>query len=580
MNRSLWELGRIVLLLFALCVGIRTYLFFSTFVIGTDSIDYIGMANTFLAGELSEALKYITPPLYPLLLAGMKLIVGDAEIAGKLVSLLAGSFVFFPLYYLGKGIFDREVVLMGLFFFSVNPYLARFCGEALSESTFVFLSVTGLWLLWEGWERQRYSYFCLSGGVLGLSCLTKAQGFIWFGVLVSAPFVFAFWQRGKKIRKLNPWICFSIAGLVFLLVISPYAYFLKGLTGEWTVRQKGAGAIMKWIGHPGSHGFWEALGNVFSRPLFLLKKLAINLMGFFRFFVRGFNYFLIFFLVVGVLAKRNKRFHLPGELYLALVCAVYILGHSLLYLKIRYLLPVVPFCLFWAGEGFFVTESYASSFLNSHFPKFYKAHGPRFVLVSLVCLSAAVTLPETLKPQRLEKLDLKEVGLRIAALSNDRPVLLTTRRKKSRIAFYANAEKIYRLPKRINTLEGLLKYAKGKEIDFIIADREKKDKTGGHVFSLLVERPISPELRLRFTYPARGQGELPRFYVYQLVAQDSYKKDVSEYASPVCRQQPGTPLGHRVKSCLFIFFQEQVIQYVRIDSDNVAVRDIVVCGTL
>lgn len=521
MNRPLVESRKVFWLLFLFCIGIRIYLFFYTFVVGTDSIMYIGMANAFLEGELSRALEYITPPFYPLLLAGMKLIVGNAEVAGKLVSLLAGSLVFFPLYYLGKGIFGRKVALIGLFFFSVNPYLARFCGEALSESTFIFLSVIGLWLLWEGWEKQRYIYFCLSGAVLGLSCLTKAQGFLWFGVLVGAPFVFVFWRKEKEGDKLNLWISFSIAALVFLLVISPYVYVLKGITGEWTVRQKGAGAIMRWIGHGGSYGFLGALAYLFGHPSLLLKKLAINLIWFIQFLPAAFNYFLIFFLVVGVLAKKNKKFHLPGELYLALVCVVYILGHSFLYLKVRYLLPVVPFCLFWAGEGFFVTESFAKTFLKSYLPKFHISHGSRFALVSLLCISAAVTLPKTLKPQRVEKLDLKEVGFRIAAVSSGRPILLTTRSQKSRIAFYANAAKVYGLPNNVNTFEKFLEYAKKRKVDFIVADREKKRKPGGHLFTILMNKPICPELQLLFTYPSEGQGGPPRFYVYRLLSAEN-----------------------------------------------------------
>ncbi|MBW2040347.1 MAG: hypothetical protein JRI46_12305 [Deltaproteobacteria bacterium] len=110
-----WGSRKAFWLLFVVCVGVRVYLFFNTFLIARDSVLYIAMANTFLEGSFVEALRYITPPFYPLLLAGMKLVITDAEIAGKLVSLLAGTCAFFPLYYLGKRIFEQRVVFIGLF---------------------------------------------------------------------------------------------------------------------------------------------------------------------------------------------------------------------------------------------------------------------------------------------------------------------------------------------------------------------------------------------------------------------------------------------------------------------------------
>jgi 4-amino-4-deoxy-L-arabinose transferase-like glycosyltransferase len=497
--------------LFLVCIGIRMYLFFNTFVISKDSFLYIAMADAFFESRFLEALKYVTPPVYPLLLAGMKLIIRDSEIAGKLVSFLAGTFTFFPLYYLGKRIFDQRVALIGLLFFSVHPYLVRYSAEVLSESTFIFLGVTGLWMLWKGWEEKKYFYSCFSGILLGLSCLTRAQGFIWIGVILAVPLFFSLLGQRNEMDKRKIWTFSLIAALVFFLIISPYVYFLKGLTGEWTVRQQGASAIVQGTGYSGNHGLWGAVIALLSHPWLLLKKLGWNMGRLSLLLPRAFHYPFFFFLAVGVLAIRDNRL-LLGELYLAIICVVYILGHSLLYLKVRYLLPVVPFGLLWAAQGFLVTVSRANEFCERYVPRLLQNQGPRFLLVTFLCLTAAVTLPKALKPQRIEKLDPKEIGHRIAALSDGRPVVLTS---EPQIGFYANAEMVS--PPRVHNFEEFLKYVHEKKVDFIVMDKKRVNHWKfGHVVTLFFENSLHPELQLLFTYPSQRQGESPRFYVYRL----------------------------------------------------------------
>ncbi len=510
------ESRKIFWLLFLVCIGIRIYLFFSTFVIAQDSIMYMAMANVFLEGRFLEALEYITPPFYPILVAGMKLLVRDGEVAGKLVSFLAGTLVFFPLYHLGRRIFDPKVVLIGLFFLSVNPYLVRYSAEVLSESTFIFLSVMGLWLFWKGWEKKQYFYSCFSGVILGFSCLTKAQGFIWIGVVLTVPIFFSLLRQENVTDKRRIWIFSLIAALAFFFIIFPYASFLKGLTGEWTVRQHGSAAIVKGTGYSGSHGLWGGVIALMNHPWLLLKKLWWNMGRLSLLLPRTFHYPFFFFLVVGVWVSRDKR-PLLGELYLAIVCIVYTLGHSLLYLKVRYLLPVVPFGLLWAAQGFSVIASRTNDLRERYVPRLLQDQGPRLILVTLLCLTAAVTLPKTLTPQRLEKLDRKEIGHRIAALSGERPVVLTS---EPRIGFYANAEIVN--PPRHHNFEEFLKYAHEKKVDFIVMDKERvNDRKLGHIVTLFFENSMHPELQLLFTYPLQGQRGSPRFYVYRLRSEEN-----------------------------------------------------------
>jgi 4-amino-4-deoxy-L-arabinose transferase-like glycosyltransferase len=517
---KLFESRKVFWLLFAICIGVRVYMFFSTYVIAQDSVLYMGMADLFLEGRFLEAFKYITPPFYPLLLAGMKLVISDPEIAGKLVSLLAGTCTFFPLYYLGRRFFEQKVVFIGLFLFALHPYLVRFSAEVLSESTFIFLSVAGLWLLWKGLDERSYIYSFLSGVILGLSCLTRAQGLIWIGVILAVPIVFSFLRRGKEIDKRNLWISFLIAAFAFFLVIFPYSYFLKQLTGEWTVRQDGASSILEGTGHPDNQGLWEALITLLSHPLLLVKKLGWNMGWLFLLLPETIHYPFFFLLVVGLVAWRQTKRYLKGELYLAIICLVYILGHCLLYLKVRYLLPIVPFALFWAGQGFWVTVSWVQRLCVRYIPKVMGEHRALVVTVFLICFAAAGALPKTLLPQRLDKLDRKEIGYRIAALFQRRPVILAS---DGRIGFYAKGE-IISLP-RAETLEEFLEYAHTHKVDIIVMGKEQLHDEGwfGDLTRDFFAHPNHPDLQLLFVYPSENQQQNQRkslvFYVYRLVGE-------------------------------------------------------------
>jgi 4-amino-4-deoxy-L-arabinose transferase-like glycosyltransferase len=514
MNFQRLDSRKVFWLLFIMCAGVRVYMFFSTYVIARDSVLYMGMADLFLEGRFLEALKYITPPFYPLLLAGMKLAISDPEIAGKLVSLLLGTCAFFPLYYLGKRFFEQKVVFIGLFLFALHPYLVRYSAEVLSESTFIFLSIAGFWMLWKGWEEKQYLFCALAGFILGLSCLTRAQGLIWIGVILAVPLAFSFLRQGKEIDKRNLWISFLVAAFFFFIVIFPYSYFLQRLTGEWTIRQSGASSILVGTGYSQQQGLWGAIITLLGHPLLLVKKLGWNMGCFFLLLPETIHYPFFFLLVVGLVAWRQTERYLKGELYLAIICLVYILGHCLLYLKVRYLLPIVPFALFWAGQGFWVTVSWVQRFCARYIPKVMGQHRALVVTALLICFAAATALPKTLLPQRLEKLDRKEIGHRIAALFQRRPVILAS---DARIGFYAQGEVV--IIRKVMTFTEFLEYAHSNKVDIIVMGKEQLLDKGrsGDLARDFFAHSDHPDLQLLFVYPPEGQSKLPSFYVYRLI---------------------------------------------------------------
>jgi 4-amino-4-deoxy-L-arabinose transferase-like glycosyltransferase len=522
MKYRLLNSWKVFWLLFVISFAARIYMFFSTYIIARDSVTYLSMTETFLEGKFFNALKFITPPLYPLLLAGMNLVINNPEITGKLVSLLAGTCVFFPLYYLGKRIFDQKVVFVGLFLFAIHPVLVRYSAEVLSESTFIFLSVAGFSLLWKGLLERRYIFCFFSGLILGLSCLTRAQGFIWVGVLLAVTIIFSFLQRKNRMHQGNVeniWIFSLLAVLGFFIVITPYAYFLKELTGEWTVRQGGTSAIITGTGHKYNQGVSGALLVLLNHPLLLLKKIAWNMGRLVSLLPETIYYPYFFFLMIGLVARKHTERHLQGELYLGIICLVYILGHCLLYLKVRYLLPIAPFAFFWAGQGVWVTVSWLQKLYARYRPRIMESHHRVIVTVFLICFIAASTLPKTLEPQRLTKLDRKEIGNKIAALFPEHPVVLAS---DERIVFYAKGQNVP-YPKKIRTFAKFMEYAHNNKVEIIVMNKARinEGRAIGALSTDFFAHSDHPDLQLLFFHPsANQQDDKPGgsvFYVYRLM---------------------------------------------------------------
>jgi 4-amino-4-deoxy-L-arabinose transferase-like glycosyltransferase len=144
-----------ILLLASLILS--TYLFFQTYVISMDgAFQYIPMAKVFASGFFKDAVRFSgQQPLYSFLIALVSRSVSDFELAGKLISSFFGIVVIFPVYFLGKQIFDRKVAFLSAFFLAIHPYIRRFSGDVLKESTYLFFLATAIWFTLRTFQREK-----------------------------------------------------------------------------------------------------------------------------------------------------------------------------------------------------------------------------------------------------------------------------------------------------------------------------------------------------------------------------------------------------------------------------------------
>jgi 4-amino-4-deoxy-L-arabinose transferase-like glycosyltransferase len=243
------EIITLILVLVA-AVAIRGYLVQFQRVISSDGVAYASIARDILAGRgLVGATVF--PPFYPLLVALSQLAVGEIELAGRLAALVMGSLLVVPVYLLGRELLDRRAGLVAAVLVTAWPSLRSWSTEVMSQSTYITLVLTGVYLAWRA-QRTRSPSFALAGGaVMALAHLTRSEGILVYLAISLVLLVGAVLEREGRERRI---VCLAAGWVAFVLTFFPYALFLHNVTGSWQLTGKSrvvlADALMDYLGQP------------------------------------------------------------------------------------------------------------------------------------------------------------------------------------------------------------------------------------------------------------------------------------------------------------------------------------------
>lgn len=424
-----------ILLLVSLLLSI--YLFLQTYVISLDgAFQYIPIARDITAGHFRNAFGHNQQPLYSLLIAFIFQWVPDFEVAGKLVSTLFGILMILPVYFLGKRIFDEKVAFYASLFLVVHPYVRRFSGDVLKESTYLFFLVTALWFAWRTIQNEKKYPFLFISLLSVIAYLVRPDGvevvlIVFFYVL----FIKKFSMPGEKTKV----ILFLLLSSVVLLL--PYLFYLREVRGEWTFGKAKSIGVMLGL---------EVIGDEipFTQKIFYsLKRLNLDILAIF-------HPVYIFLLMIGLLKGIISR-HKTGEGFLLSFCALH---YGVLFLMVmnttewgrnetiqalqlsgRHVLPLLLISIYWIGEGFLTAYQWVYNKLESS--RLFFHMGPKrksaLIMVLLLILILAVILPKTLKPQRYERLTEKWAGMWIRNQFGKGMTIFTT---VPRVAYYADGD--------------------------------------------------------------------------------------------------------------------------------------------
>lgn len=482
-NRKLWLLWGMVSLSFLL-----RFLTAYAEVAYPDSCLYLSYAKAILNGKLSfdfkQGTEMILPPLYSLFSAAVSFINVDLELAGVLVSVLAGALLIIPVFYLAKDIYNETAAWIASALVMFSPHLLHWSGAILTESLFITLFISGITLGWYAFQGNKKLFIFLSGVVIGLSYMTRIIGLVAVPVVVLWT-IYYFLLSGKSgnyplrenSKRVISFLILFVVG--FFIVTGPYLVHIRSVFGHWDITAS-YGTVGSAIGSIGYSSIAEREMRTPKSPstegvhTMLFKKLSGNIRDYSSGILTIFS-FMVIFALTGLFTRWKI-------LYLITAIAVYVASllvqplNPYLDERVRYLSPVVPLFLVMVSGGILNIHSWIKSGTAK------KLIVP--VMIGVVLIS--FILQYNMFPvhfHRFQGMD-KSKNLRRQAGEWMKKNLTHPRRVMSRtpyIPYYADAV-WFSTPATYKTAMNL---AKTKNIDYMVIDRS-------------IDFYLQPELRFLF----------------------------------------------------------------------------------
>lgn len=335
----------------ALAFLLRLWILRSIPVIETDGVRYVAIARQLQ--ESGSPFDPLFPPLYPLWIAVLQPLVGDYELAGRLVSALFGAGLILPAYALARALLGHPAALLSALLLAIHPGLAHSAAAVLSEATYTFFVVLGVWMVWGALGAGKRALLAPAGLVFGLAYLARPEGFLYLIGLIGLALIAG--ARGERRRETAAWAGAALAA--FLVVGGPYLLYLRGVFGYWTLSGKiihnlvldlDATAVpgQTDIGLVASHG--GALARRVLENAFLVEKYALPEL---------FPGLLILFVLPGLLARLRGSDWAAREGML-LAAALPPLVSLPFHIDSRIFLPSMPFLLPLAAAGILATGAW------------------------------------------------------------------------------------------------------------------------------------------------------------------------------------------------------------------------------
>lgn len=340
--------GVVILLLFAVALGMRLFLYRFHDVISVDGTGYVGAARKLMTGDISGLSFY---GFYPVLTWLIGVAGFDMETAAQLVSVVMGSLLVVPLYLLGMTLFSRVTAFAACIVTIVwSSHLFVSC-IVLSQATYTTLALTGIYLVWRMFESRMSSYAYWAGLAMGLAFLTRPEAFLLFFVMPLAPLL-------EKRRELHlVWRPIVRYCAVFTLILCMNMLLVHHFTGTWQLAAKTSSALTDTLSYylkipdlnqiPGvnSMGYLEMItkypGLVLTNPIKNLKIIFETILPAFLWLLA-----LIGFFAGGLQRERffNRLFLLCSFAPLGVIIVFY-------YINDGYVEPFLPVLFLWCAEG-------------------------------------------------------------------------------------------------------------------------------------------------------------------------------------------------------------------------------------
>ncbi len=486
-------------------LALRIFFLRYRYAVAFDEVNYLKLGVNGSLHGLSEVLHTYWSPLLPTFILFFSSLFPDYEFAARMVSVIAGTVLVFPVYAIAKQVFDERVGVLAAGFVALFPPLAFQTTQILTEPLLMLFGAFSLLFGLKMLSSYSAGYAFFTSVFAGLAYLAHPLGISFlvlpFGWLLLAAISRSFLVRPLRLLFLLPALLFG-----FLLVSAPYLLFLKNTTGAWTLSAKGAANQQMSTPLNGQKSTFRALDEanqivpidlIFHQGTFLEKSSAgakpvreVRAGPFLVKFVKNFANVLqravpqvlttlpLMLLGIGVFGTawpvQKTKYILFLLSYLVFFWLVLV---PAFHIHLRYLSPMWPVCALFIGQGMLVVHTWLSDYMpitKRTWKKKFSASAVAAILALgiLFCLSF---LPEfarvTARPINsmeyvADAVEQKMAGIWLRQNSITTPVIMS---RNHAIDFYAgNYDIVQSVTVPTNTLERVVAYAHHRKVTHLV----------------------------------------------------------------------------------------------------------------
>ena len=531
----------IALLLIAALI-IRIFFLRFEYAVGWDEVNYLKLGASGAIHGLNHVLHPYWSPLYPFFVAFAGKMTSNFELAGRLVSIFFGTILIVPVYLFAEKYLSKKVAWFCSLLIVFFPTLIESSVSALTESLYIFMAISGVILGFIALQKESIWLAALTGGLFSLAYLTRPEGFGFLIVFIGLTGCLLLCQIFKNHKYQLLFLPVSTIAS-FVIISSPYFYYLHHVTGKWTISSKGTtnmqGSITAmenkgnkpnpWlllneenthlpddeIYHTGEFLKYYQHGNQVHDSVADQKVVKINGFLIFKKYMKNFyevittgisqviSLPLILLALLGLFGKPWDRRRIWRELYLiSYIIFFWILLIPMFHVTERYMLQMVPIVLFWSGLGvdrmaeWIQKTSMAFQIFQNKRILFALKMFFVLMLVGSFFIPGLfrMTLKNPLSSEKwVEPIEQKKAGLWLKEYSNETPIIMAWNHA---ISFYAgnyNIKETISIPR--NDLDRVLAYARNRGAKYL-ALNEKNREDFPTINFLLDERNVPPDLKL------------------------------------------------------------------------------------
>jgi 4-amino-4-deoxy-L-arabinose transferase-like glycosyltransferase len=182
-------------------------------------------------------------PFYPFMIFIFSLVVGSLESSAHAASLLLGSLVVVPFFFLARKIFDYRAAYLGSIWVVFFPALIVTSAVPLSEATYTFFLLVTLLAGWLLISRRSYVYAFLFGALSGICYLTRPEFLVGFVFILLLFLILEMKKKAQGRPRTFPLLLVCLIG--FLVLALPYINFMHAQSGHWILSGKTAHNVLK-----------------------------------------------------------------------------------------------------------------------------------------------------------------------------------------------------------------------------------------------------------------------------------------------------------------------------------------------